>query len=115
MKLFVLAFSVLGLALELARFAVLRQAALHPLAHHGLGLVMIVGFGLPCLIALADLVHPLTGWPYLIAAGCFTAVFVRMHMWELITAFADLGRTEKLQFAATVGGMLTSALAARRR
>ena len=114
-KLFVLAFAVLGLALELAHFAVFRQAVLHPLANHGLGLVMVVGFGLPCAIALIDLMRPLTGWPYLIAAACFAAVFVRMHMWELITAFADLGRNEKLTFAATVGGMLTSALAARRR
>jgi len=103
-KLLVLGCGVLGLALELAHLATFRQAAMHPLAHHGLGLVMVVGFGLPCAIALLDLVHPLAGWPYLIAATCFAAVFARQHMWELITAFA-----------ATVGGMLASALAARRR
>ena len=115
MKLFVLAFGVLGLVLELGHFVVLKQAALHPLAHHGFGLVVLIGFGLPCLIALVDLTHPLAGWPYLVAVGCFAAVFVRQRMWELITAFADLPRHDRLCFVATVGGALASAIAARRR
>ena len=114
MKLFVLAFGALGLALELVHFAAFKHAALHPLAHHGLGLVMVAGFGLPCAIALLDTARPLAGWPYLIAAGCFAAVFVHARMWDLITSFADLSRHDRLYFAATVGGLFASALAARR-
>src|SRR5262249_988235 len=113
-KLFVLAFAVLGLGLELAHFAAFKQAALHPLAHHGAGLVMVCGFGLPCAIALLDCAMPLRGWPYMIAAGCFAAVFVHAHMWELITSFSDLQRRDQVYFGATIGGLLTSALAARR-
>jgi hypothetical protein len=114
-KLFVLVFAALGLALEVAQFGAFKQAALHPLAHHGVGLVMVAGFGVPCAIALLDVARPLSGWPYLIAACCFAAVFVRLHMWELITSFADLRTHDRLYFGATVGGLLASALAARRR
>ncbi len=113
-KLFVLAFAVLGLGLELAHLAAFKQTALHPLAHHGAGLVMIAGFGIPCAIALLDCATPLRGWPYLVAAGCFAAVFVHARMWELITSFADLHRPEQVYFGATIGGVLASALAARR-
>ena len=114
MKLFVLAFGVLGLAVELVHFAAFKQAALHPLAHHGFGLVIILGFGLPCAIVLLDVARPLSGGAYLIAACCFAAVFVHARMWELITGFADLALRDRLYFAAAVGGLLTSALAARR-
>ena len=110
MKLFVLAFGVLGLGLELAHTAAFK----HPFAHHGASLLLIVGFGLPCLIAMVDLARPLAGWPYLIAACCFAAVFVHARMWELITGFSDLHLKERVFFAATVGGLLASALAARR-
>lgn len=113
-KLLVLAFAVLGLALELAHLAAFKQAAMHPLAQHGRGLVMVVGFGLPCAIALLDVVKPLTGWPYLIAAACFATVFVHARMWDLITKFADLHHADQLYFAATVGGLFASALASRR-
>jgi hypothetical protein len=113
-KLFVLAFAVLGLALELAHFAAFKHAALHPLAHHGLGLVMMLGFGLPCAIALVDLARPLSSGAYLVAACCFAAVFVHARMWDLVPGFADLAMRERLYFGATVGGLLSSALAARR-
>jgi hypothetical protein len=113
-KLFVLVFAALGLALEVAHFTAFKEAALHPLAHHGLGLVMVGGFGVPCAIALLDVARPLSGWPYLIAACCFAAVFMRGHMWELVTSFADLPQRDRLYFGATVGGLLASALAARR-
>jgi hypothetical protein len=115
MKLFVLAFGVLGLALELMHFAVFKQLAHHPLADHALGLVMIAGFGLPVLVALLDMRRPLAAWPYMLAAVAFAAVFVRLRMWDEITRFADLAMRDKLYFAATVGGALVSALAARRR
>src|SRR5262249_9611891 len=113
-KLFVLAFAVLGLALELAHFAAFKHAALHPLAHHGLGLVMVGGFGVPLAIVLLDAAKPLTGWPYLVPACCFAAVFVHARMWDLVTSFADLSRYDRLYFGATVGGLFASALAARR-
>ena len=114
MKLLVLAFAVLGLALELAHLAAFKQAALHPLAHHGVGLVMVVGFGLPCAIALLDIVRPLAGWPYLVAAACFAAVFIHARMWDFITSFSDLHHRDQLYFGVTIGGILASALAARR-
>lgn len=113
-KLLVLAFGVLGLALELGHYSAFKQAALHPLAHHGLGLVMIAGFGIPCAIALFDAAKPLAGWPYLIAAGCFTTVFIHARMWDLVTRFSDASRHDRLYFAAVVGGLFSSALAARR-
>jgi hypothetical protein len=113
-KLFVLAFGVLGLAIEFAHVAAFKEAAHHPLAHHGLGLMMIAGFGLPCVIALVDLARPLSGGPYVFAACCFVAVFIRARMWELITSFADLSVHDRLYFGATIGGILASAIAARR-
>ncbi|HEY1817779.1 MAG TPA: hypothetical protein VGG74_35805 [Kofleriaceae bacterium] len=115
MKLFVLAFGVLGLALELTHFAVFKQLVHHPLADHALGLVMIAGFALPILVALLDMNRPLAAWPYMIAAAGFIAVFVRLRMWDEISRFADLALRDKLYFAATVGGALVAALAARRR
>jgi hypothetical protein len=113
-RLLVLAFAVVGLALELVHFAAFKQAALHPLAQHGLGLVVVGGFGLPIAIALLDVVRPLAGWPYLIAAACFAAVFIHARMWDFITGFSDLHRSDQVYFSATVGGLLASALAARR-
>jgi hypothetical protein len=115
MKLFVLAFGVLGLALELVHFAVFKQLAHHPLADHALGLVTIAGFGVPIAVALLDMHRPMAAWPYILAAAGFVAVFVRLRMWDEITRFADLALHDKLYFAATVGGALVSALAARRR
>ncbi len=115
MKLLVLAFGVLGLALELIHFAVWKQLARHPLADHGLGLVMIAGFAVPVIVALWDLKRPIAGWPYLLAAGCFIAVFVRLRMWDYITRFADLALADRLYFGAAVGGAMVAVLAARRR
>jgi hypothetical protein len=115
MKLLVLAFGVLGLALELTHFAAFTHLARHPLADHGLGLVMVAGFGVPAIVALLDMRRPLAGWPYLLAAGCFAAVFVRLRMWDEITRFADLALRDKLYFGAAVGGALVAVLAGRRR
>jgi hypothetical protein len=115
MKLLVLAFGVLGLALELMHFAAFKQLARHPLADHGLGLVMIAGFAIPVAIALWDLKRPVAGWPYMLAAACFVAVFVRLRMWDDVTRFADIALREKLYFGAAVGGALFAVLAGRRR
>ena len=115
MKLLVLAFGVLGLALELSHFAVLKHLVHHPLHDHALGLVMLVGFGVPILVAMLDLHRPLAGWPYMFAAAGFIAVFVRLRMWDEITRFADLGMRDKLYFGAAVGGALVCVLAGRRR
>ncbi len=115
MKLLVLAFGVLGLALELTHFAVFKQLARHPLADHGLGLVMIVGFGVPAIVALLDMRRPVAGWIYLLAAAGFAAVFVRLRMWDEITRFADLALRDKLYFGAAVGGALVAVIAGRRR
>jgi hypothetical protein len=115
MKLLVLVFGVLGLALELTHFAAFSHLARHPLADHALGLVLLAGFGVPVLVALVDMRRPLAGWPYLLAAACFVAVFVRLRMWDEITRFADLALRDKLYFGAAVGGALVCVLAGRRR
>ena len=115
MKLLVLAFGVLGLALELTHFAAFSHVARHPLADHALGLVLLAGFGVPIAVALLDMRRPLAGWPYLLAAACFVAVFVRLRMWDEITRFADLAMRDKLYFGAAGGGALVSVIAGRRR
>jgi hypothetical protein len=115
MKLLVLAFGALGLALELTHFASFTHMARHPIADHALGAVMIAGFGVPTIVALFDMRRPITGWPYMLAAACFVAVFVRLRMWDLVTRFADLALRDKLYFGAAVGGALFSVLASRRR
>ena len=115
MKLLVLAFGVLGIALELTHFASFTHMARHPIADHALGAVMIAGFGVPSIIALLDMRRPLAAWPYMLAAACFVAVFVRLRMWDLVTRFADLAMRDKLYFGAVVGGALFSALATRGR
>ncbi len=115
MKLLVLAFGVLGLALELTHFASFTHMARHPIADHALGAVMIAGFGVPSIVALLDMRRPLAAWPYMLAAACFVAVLVRLRMWDLVTRFADLAMRDKLYFGAVVGGALFSALATRGR
>jgi hypothetical protein len=115
MKLLVLAFGVLGLALELTHFASFTHMARHPITDHALGAVMIAGFGIPTIVALFDLRRPIRGWPYMVAAACFVAVFVRLRMWDFLSRFADLAMRDKLYFAAAVGGALFSVLAGRKR
>lgn len=115
MKLLVLVFAGLGLALELAHVAIFKELARHPLADHALGAIVIAGFAVPALIALVALKRPIGGGAFLVAAACFVAVFLRLRMWDQITRFADLPLHDKLLFAAAVGGALVSVIAGRRR
>jgi hypothetical protein len=114
LKLGVLAFAVLGLALLVSDFEWFKLVVKHPLEGGAFGLCVIGGFALALLMGLAGVLKPpFTQQQALIALVGFALPGIKMRVWDSVIHIAEVAKDTKplLLVIAIVGGVLVSALA----
>ena len=112
LKLAILAFAALGLALEISEFDGFKAALTHPFANDAAGLIMIGGFVLPLVMGILGMMRPpLQGWQAIVALAGFVAIGVKIKVWDAVIHVNHQSTKGILLLVAIVGGVIVSALA----
>ncbi len=112
LKLAILAFAALGLALEISEFESFKAMLTHPFAGSATGLIMIGGFVLPLVMGIMGMTKPpFMMWQALASLAGFAAIAIKGKIWDAFPHIADMNVKGILALVAVVGGVIVSAIA----
>jgi hypothetical protein len=112
LKLAILGFAALGLALWLSEFELFKAMLTHPFAGSGTGLILIGGFVLPLVMGIMGMTKPpFQMWQAVASLAGFAAIAIKTEIWSALPHIADAGGRGILMIVAIIGGIVVSAMA----
>src|SRR5258706_15594417 len=112
LKLAILAFAALGLALEISEFEGFKALLTHPFAGNATGLIMIGGFVLPLVMGIMGMTKPpFMMWQALASLAGFAAIAIKTEIWSALPHIMDQKVKGILALVAIIGGGIVSAIA----